>query len=506
MTVIRNISYFLFAVILSRAMGFFQSYLVARALGPKDFGIWATLLLVVSYAPILCLGTLESLLKQVPYYLGRNDLPRTHEIESTVLGSLVLSAVLVVVLALLTPLVLPFTSFNVEVWLTIMVLATIAINYFSSFFYLRFSAYENFKMTGAMDAVRAACAFVFVGGLGWVWGLRGVAVGYLLHEIAMFVIISGLNISQHGRPGISFRKESILQAIRVGLPISLLWWVLTLTASLDRLVLGGMLGATVVGYYAFGISLAGMLFLVPTVVGRVLYPRVNKHVGANANVESMKRVVLAPTLALGTLLINTQIGLLICVPFIYNVLLPKYRPGLFAGQILILGLYGYCLFRNAANYLIAANQERLFLKFIVITLVFNFVFDVSLVKVGFGMAGVAAGTSLAGFFLNTIVWRRVLIGLGFDRRQQWRAMLELYLPLLAAVVVLGAMGLSLRTLRLFQSFDIRSIALGILALVLVNGLLWSIPMYRTEAATWIKKIRRNRQPATGASLSDLAVK
>jgi O-antigen/teichoic acid export membrane protein len=160
---------------------------------------------------------------------------------------------------------------------------------------------------------------------------------------------------------------------------------------------------------------------------------------------------------------------------------------------LVIGSFFVCLFRNAANYLIAANLERLFLKYIVATLVFNLLFDVGLVKAGFGMEGVAVGTSLAGFFLTTLVWRRVLMGMGFTPRQRWRAMFELYLPFFVLLTVVGVHGWLVPSL--FQSFNFRSIAVGLLWVVLVNGTLWCIPMYRAEAVTWWQRIRRVRESA-----------
>ncbi len=492
MTVIKNISYYLFAMILSRAIGFLQSFVLAKSLGPANFGVWVTIVLMVSYAPIFHLGTIETLLKKVPYFVGQKDLRGVHEIEGSVLGSLVFSAAFVVVLAVLTPLVLPSTSFNAEVGVTVMVLATIAINYFSQFFYFRFSAHENFKMNGAMDACRAGLSLVLVGGMGWFWGLRGAATGFLLVEIVMAVILAGLNIQAYGKPGISFHRKSIISAVRVGLPITLLWWVLTLTASVDRLVLGGMLGAAAVGYYAFGISLSNILFFVPTVMGRVLYPKMNKHFGQNADVDSMRRLVLAPTLALGTLLVNLQVCLLVGTSLLYNQLLPKYHPGLMAGQILILGSFFFCIFRNAANYLIAADEQRLFLKYVIATLVLNVVFDVGLVKAGFGLEGVAVGTSLAGFFLTTLVWRRVLGGLGFQRRQKWATISGLYLPIIVLIFVVGC--LRLLHLESFQTFDIATVLMGVVLIIAVNGLLWCFPIYRNEMIGWKERLQRMRKP------------
>jgi O-antigen/teichoic acid export membrane protein len=200
--------------------------------------------------------------------------------------------------------------------------------------------------------------------------------------------------------------------------------------------------------------------------------------------------VLAPTLALGTLLVNLQAGLLVIMPYLYNQLLPKYQPGLLAGQILILGSFFGCLMRNGANYLIATNKEPVFLKYILITLGFNIVSDVSLVKGGLGMAGVALGTSLAGLLLTTLVWRRVLIGLGFHQRQAWTTILWLYLPI---IILVGA-AVCLRVVYppVFQTSDVLAVVCGSGALILVNGLLYCLPVYRDEMRDWKKALLMSR--------------
>src|SRR5207245_1919657 len=102
-----NIPFFLVAVVLGKGVGFLQSFVVAKALGPTSFGAWVTLLLIVSYSPIFCLGTLEAMLKEVPFYRGRNDLSRVREIEDGVLGSIVLAASVFVAAGLLGLFVLP---------------------------------------------------------------------------------------------------------------------------------------------------------------------------------------------------------------------------------------------------------------------------------------------------------------------------------------------------------------------------------------------------------------
>lgn len=487
MSAIKNISYFLIALVFAKAVGSLQSFLLAHAFGPENFGVWVTLLLVGSYIPIVSLGAGEALVKKVPYFLGRKEMNRVHEVESSVLGALVITAFVIVILAILALLILPLTSIKINRFIVALWLCALAVGQISVYFYQRFMAYENFKMNGAMDAFRSVMAFLFVAGSAWVWGLPGAVFGYFLHETIICGTSAFLSIRAYGAPGITFRRESIIAAIRVGFPITLLLWVLCLTVSVDRVVLGGMIGAKAVGYYGFGLSLTSLLGLLPGVVGRVLYPKLNKQFGERADSESMKRLVVAPTLAVGTLSVNVQAALVVAAPILYGLVLPKYHPGLLAGQILILGSYFGSLLQTGRNYLVATNHERVILKYIGVTLIFNLVFDVGFVRAGFGTAGVAAGTSIAGLLLTSLVWRRVLIGLGFTRRGMWSTLCQLFLPVIALSTVFGMFCIFDRPVLEKPSFFL--LPVGIVMLLVVNGILWCFPVYRAEAVNWKRKLR-----------------
>ena len=492
MSTIRNITFSLVAVIFAKNVGFMQSFVVAKSLGPAAFGVWITLLLVASYSPIVCLGTVEAMVKEVPFYLGRNDLLRVREIENGVLGSIILAASAFVATGLLGFVVLPSDFLGAGPVLLLLVFLTIAISAFNGFFYWRLTAYESFRAVASLDICRSSLAFVFIGGLGWLWGLPGAVVGYLLHEVGVCVGGVWLNVRHHGRPGVDFRPELLWHAVRVGFPITVLWWVLILQTSVDRVVLGSLVGASAVGYFGLGLSLASVLGLLPGVVGRVLYPMVSRQFGKEADPHSMKALVLAPTLALAALLVNLQLLLLVFLPILYNTLLPKYQPGLDVGQILILGSFFGCLFRNGANYLVATHKERIFLEYILLTLLFNVVADVAFVKAGWGLEGVALGTSLAGLLLNTLVWRRVLLGLGGAHSEVWPKLLGLYLPLL--ILAAAVFGLRLVYGDFLRKFDAASIGLSIGLFILVNGLLYYCPLYRSEFPGWRRVLLKAARP------------
>jgi O-antigen/teichoic acid export membrane protein len=480
--VLQSIAYFLSGVVLAKSLGFLQSFIVAKTLAPANFGVWVTLMLVASYGPIVCLGTVETLLKQVPYYRGRNEPDRVKEIEDGILGSIVLASLFALAASLTTPFVMASTSLSAHSSLIVMVFVTMALGYFSAYFYHRFAAYEDFKSTGLIDFLRAAVALLFVGGMGWKWGLQGAVLGYLLHEAVTCLVLVLLNVRRHGKVGVSFRRDLLVHAVRVGFPITIVWWVLILQNSVDRVVLGSLLGPLSVGHYGLGLSVMSILSIVPMVVGRVLYPKVNRQFGEGADQNAMRRLVFAPTLALATLLANLQVLLLAATPILYNELLPKYRPGLLSGQILILGCFFVCLLRNGANYLIAANKQRLFLKYILISLIFNILTDVALVKTGWGIEGVALGTSVAGVLLNTLVWRRVSLELGFERAAVWLKIGGLYFP--SIVLVTSVIAFRLVYHGFLEKVDSLSFMLYAALFFVLNGALSCVQLYRTEMRSW----------------------
>jgi O-antigen/teichoic acid export membrane protein len=210
----------------------------------------------------------------------------------------------------------------------------------------------------------------------------------------------------------------------------------------------------------------------------------------------MRKIVLEPTLALGVLLVNLQAVLLVATPFLYKQLLPKYGPGLIAGQIFILGAFSGCLLRNGANYLIAVNFERRFLKYIVITLVFNVIADVSLIKSGIGIAGIALGTSLAGSLLTTLVWRRALLALGHTKTETWRNIGTIYLPfiVLSACVIL----IFLTVPAVMQRFGAGTALTGLGLLIAVNGILYASGVYRSVICNAVRAVMRHRTAIAAA--------
>lgn len=434
-----NILFLLTAFSLSKIVGAFTSFAIPRILEPASYGAWVTILLIIAYSPIIALGTVEALLRQYPYYMGKGDFKRAQAIESNVFGSIVISSLLLILLGLSCPWVFhypPIEPFKDQIRL---MLFAAAVSLYSAFYFHRFAAHQRFQIYGVIDTIRAIVTLIFVCSLAWFWGLKGAVYGYLATELILCILLVILSIRYCGRIKMIFDIGDIWQAVKIGFPITLVWWALTLQTSVDRLVSSTLLGQIQTGYYGLGLSVVGTLLLIPQAVNRVLYPKINEGIGRSIDSHSMSILVVTPVRILSVVIPLLTGMLVITLPLIYAYIFPKYMPGLLSAQILMLGFFFVGLIGNGVNYLVAKNRQGKLLMVVMLCIAINAAVAIILIKSGLGIEGAAIGTCVAAFALATSIWSMVLSNLGYSITARWKAISTLYSPLLLAVGIMFVM-------------------------------------------------------------------
>jgi O-antigen/teichoic acid export membrane protein len=434
---LRNVSFSLFASVFGRLAGSLSSFLIAKTLQPANFGVWLTMILLVSYGSLLSLGTIESLLKQLPFYKGKGDLSSVRQLENVVLGASVTAAIATVVIGLVLSMFIRWADVNSIIKPVRMMIATAGLSLVSAFFYYRFVAHQDFKTAGILDATRALLTLLLVVGFAHLWGLNGAAAGFCLTETAICISSAILSSASHGRAKIVIDFRSIWASIGVGFPITIFWWVYLVQGSVDRLVSVSLLGKGPTGCYGLGISIIAAVALLPQSISRVLYPRINEKLGETCRERDLFRMIVIPTRIMG-LVVAAMAGVAIIVmPVVYHRVLPKYLPGLASGQILVL----LCIFRlttaNGVNFLIATNRQVRLCLFVIVSLCVGIAAAYASVRLGFGIEGLAASTGTSGLLLALLVWRSVFCGMGFTFRKQAEETVKLYVPFLLVLSVLG---------------------------------------------------------------------
>lgn len=476
-------------MVLVKFIGAVTSFLIARILLPSDYGVWLTLMLIISYSTIACLGTVETLLKNYPYCAGMGDETGAKNLENGVFSSLFLSGAILLIGGLTFNFFVDNKSFESMFFLIRLMLITAVIAFFSAFYYYRFVARQNFKMVSFVETARSILTFIFIVVFSWLWGIKGTVVGFFLCEMTVFIVSALLSKSMYGKVGFNFNLRLIWDLIKVGFPISIVWWIFILQTSADRVISMSMLGKAATGYYGLGVSIISALILIPQTVGRVLYPRINEEIGKDSNQKKLSLLVITPAHTI-SLLLPILIGVLILTaPAIYYYVFPKYLRGLHSAQILLLGVFFVSLIRNGVNFLVALNKQNEVLSFALFSLAVNAAVNITLIRLGFDIEGLAAGTAASGALLTTLVWMSVFKNMGHDRFGQLKEIFNLYLPFILLLALLGAFAIV--DPILLSEAGAHTIYYTLVFIALFSLMLFSVPVLSCRSRELYNLIRIN---------------
>lgn len=434
----KNILYLFVSSVFSKLLGLISALIIPKILGPANYGVWVILLLIMAYAPIASLGTVEALFKEFPYLIGKKQFNKAKEYEENIFGSICLTSIFLFLCVALVPVIVSSKGLERYEPEVAIMLSAASISSFSGFFYFRLASYSFFKMCSIINTIRSISMLLFVTTFAWLFGLRGAAIGYLIVEVVVCLSSMFFNMSYCGKIKLKFNYRLIWQAIKIGLPITVIWWSLTLQSSIDRIVSSSFLGKGMTGYYSLGLSILSALALIPAAVSSVLYPKISEGVGKRLSLSQMSSIVIEP-IRLLSIISPAFIGTLIILsPAIYEWIFPKYLPGLYSAQILFLGFFFNSLIRNGGNYLVALSKQNTLFGFVLISLVFNAVFAVLFVHIGFSIEGIALSTIISSALIVSLMWLFILKDLYCRKRDQWKNLFYLYSPfslMLALLIV-----------------------------------------------------------------------
>jgi len=193
--------------------------------------------------------------------------------------------------------------------------------------------------------------------------------------------------------------------MRVGLPILVSGFILTMLVTIDRFMVVTFLGATQLGYLGLAIMIASVVSLVPSMASQVLYPRINYLFGnTGRNIQALRSYVLIPPKILSAFLPLLIGPAYLILPFVVKTFLPAYTPGIAAARIVVVGIFFYGILGLTDYFLVTCGRLKLYALFGCIALVFNIVLDLLFIRMGYGLEGIAiAGTLLTYFFYSCIV-------------------------------------------------------------------------------------------------------
>lgn len=303
--------------------------LTTMAVGPAVLGTFNSVGLVLGYAPLLELGALHGLRRELPFYIGKGDTKRSHELVASAQGWMwMITAVALLVVVILAAFFALKGQFQRAVGLAAFIIPVVGTLMGRLYVGSLFRTSSDFKRLSWINISIAAIGLPLVG-LVWLFGYHGLCLRITLLWLFSGAIFYALRpIRVH--PALRWADLRVL--FSTGIPIFIVghlfaWWP-TLNATLV-LAYGG---ERLLGLYAVANMAGPIATTFPLALASVVYPQMAQQYGKTGDVRSLANLAIRPTLlTLGLTAIMVLVGW-IAIPWFVRWFLPKYVEGICAAQ------------------------------------------------------------------------------------------------------------------------------------------------------------------------------
>lgn len=365
--------------------------MVANVLGPTTTGWWNSLQPIYVYGTMLHFGVLNGMNRDVPYFNGKGLAERAEYVRRVSWGIALQSAVLSCMLAVAASFFVrdnPLVSGALQMlgialifqqWYLYEAMVTI-----SAIRFKLFSLYQIFQAVTFPLLTLPPAHF---------WGLNGFILGQAAVNVLVCVLMTWLG-HYNLRPIFDWKEARRLAG--VGFPILTAGFFFDMLRSLDRWVILSLLGPVQVGYYTLSILALQSVTLLPSLITAQFYPRMAKRFGESNSYEAILPLINKSLLgAAGLILPFGLVVMLFVRPFTLR-FMPQYVQGISSALIVTLGVtVSIPLAGVSATFLNAVGKAHWYMLASLVTIGVQVALTIVAVQLGWGLAGVAWGVTIA---------------------------------------------------------------------------------------------------------------
>lgn len=371
-----------------------QGVVFMRILGPEQYGIWLSLLLLFRYGQNAQMGAHQSVLRQLPLLKGKGDLEAVADYAANGRGMLSVACVgWAAIGAVLIPIFYPEAKLGAAV----LVFVT-AMEMWWQQGVAELKTQHRFGIVASLFSARAAINLALLPLVFWL-DLDG---AYLRYVLLMAVILAWTWGRNPVGGGIRFDRSTFGRIIRDGGPILAVGMVFSVQVGLDQTLIFLNLGEAELGRYGVAALLMTIMLVIPSSVGQTAYPRMLEQYGRDGDVAALHPAVLRRTwIVAGTSAVAAAIGALL-MPLVVDWVMPAYLPGVTAAQWLLPGGVFLAASVPSSDFFMAVEQRYLHLKISLFSVLVQLVAGLVVLRSGGGIEGIAA-TTTASFALYALL-------------------------------------------------------------------------------------------------------
>jgi len=407
---------------------FINQYVAAFILGPAIFGVWQGVKLVLSYGTCVDLGTTSALYREVPLLRGKGEQEKIREIKD---ASFTFTLGGTVILAFVLFLSTFFLRFSIEAILSLRFVALILLLQFLRGFYETWlKAHHEFGIISKIaiiDGVGSVLSLFLIFSLSF--------LGFLIGQtIVAFVCALYAYVKSKCRINFVWNSTVLKNLIVIGFPIMLIIFSGELFNTADRFFILRFLNSKMLGVYSLGILAFMPINFLFYSANSVMYPRFSERFGATQKSESLKKFITFP-IEIFSLIIPVLIGeIVVILPALVELFLPKYTEGIDAARIVLFGLFFSSIVGMIGNFFLSTNRQYLYLKILLSGVILNVILCIVLLQLNFGIVGVAIGKFVSYFFFFVVTVVAALHYCGVSGRESAGFILKTCLPVVYVII------------------------------------------------------------------------
>lgn len=401
-------------------IGFFVSVFSKRFLGVSGAGYWALLTVATTYGMYIGLGIQNALIREVPQCIGAKEIEKAEEIENVTYSFLLVAGLAGAFVIWILSFFLfedPLLRIGMKI-IAVLILVT-------QFYNLILNILRARKQISILSRVAVLNAlFVAVLALpgAYLFNVNGFAIGMVIATALSFYFAKRwANISF----SLNYNWAQMWHQIKIGLSMLLASILYRTFLSIDKIMIGKMIGIEQLGLYTIGIMAIQQVGSLPRFFSIVIFPHIQEKYGATKDVKDVRNMILKPTYFISRLM-PILIGIIIfSAQPIVIILLPQFRDGLGVMKILVLGIFFIAVNQMSSSLLFTINKQRILAPLYGIMVAICTGFNYLFITMGLGIIGVALGTSISYFLFFLVVF-----AFASSHIMAWREIIRFYFEIM----------------------------------------------------------------------------
>ncbi len=383
-----------------------RNIVVARYLGPEEYGLWIIVLLVLSYGDQIHLGLRHAGDREIPFFRGQGKTAEGQRVIETLYSAILILSIASVIILLTYTLVAgtmnPLLRTGIQIASIIVVSDQI-----NKFYLMVIRARKEFILSSKVETIFELVRTVLV-------CILVIRIGYY-GIIFAFVFASIMNvfyfIFRYDRTIVpKFDYALLRRELSIGIPLFFSGLLYLLTISLDRVIGASILSKEDLGIYGFAALTALLPVTSSQAIGLVFYPEMSEKIGETSETSSIFPYFAKVTLSVAyvaPLLVASIVGI---SELLIITILPAFGESVRLIYLLANGIFFLTIAPIPLLVLMASGRPKYFLRAQMLSILLTGCIYISVVFIfpGTGYLAMAAALSYSSYTFILILSSTIL--------------------------------------------------------------------------------------------------